>query len=64
MKLPALKIRLVPEGVCIRCAQHGYVDEKAQLCCGCLNISLLKYARRKLAGAAERQTPVPGRCCR
>lgn len=49
MKLPNLLVRLVPNATCIRCGQHGYVAEKAELCLGCLNISTLIYAKRKKA---------------
>ena len=47
MKLPKLLIKLVPNGNCVRCHQHGYVGEKCQLCLGCLNISILIYAKLK-----------------
>lgn len=47
MKLPILKLRLAPDGRCMRCGQGGYVEEKSRLCLGCLNISLLEYAKWK-----------------
>lgn len=47
MKLPNLLLRLFPDGICIRCGQHGYVLDKAHLCLGCLNIGTLLYIRKK-----------------
>jgi hypothetical protein len=47
MKLPIIKIKLAPDGQCIRCGQHGYVGDKNRLCLGCLNIALLEYAKWK-----------------
>lgn len=47
MKLPKLLIKLAPDSRCVRCAQTGYVAEKAELCLACLNVSLLIYAKRK-----------------
>lgn len=49
MKLPILKIRMVPDGRCIMCAQSGYVQEKARLCPSCLNYALLEYVKWKKA---------------
>lgn len=64
MKLPNLKLRLVPDERCIRCGQLGYVAEKAQLCGACLNISLLKYAkRRKQKQIPATRPPVTGPFC-
>lgn len=53
MKLPSLRLRLSPDGRCIRCGQGGYVEEKARLCLGCLNIGILEYERWKRAKLAE-----------
>ena len=47
MNLPIIKIKLAPDGQCIRCGQHGYVGDKNRLCLGCLNIALLEYAKWK-----------------
>ena len=55
MNLPKLLLKLA-EGRCVRCGQCGYVVEKCELCCACLNISLLLFARRKRA----REMPRPG----
>ena len=48
-RLPILMVRFIPECVCIRCGQHGYTDEKCSLCCGCFNISLLRFAKKRKA---------------
>jgi hypothetical protein len=47
MKLPKLKITMIPDSFCIRCGQHGYIGEKSCLCLGCLNIALLRYSRKR-----------------
>lgn len=62
MNLPNLKLRLIPEERCIRCGQLGYVAEKAQLCGACLNISLLKYAKRKRSQNATSKRPTGPVC--
>ncbi len=47
MSARKLKIVMVPDAHCVRCGQSGYVGEKSGLCLGCLNISLLRYARKE-----------------
>ena len=50
-KLPKLRIRLVPDLRCMRCGQgSGYVEEKSTLCLGCLNISLLRFVKKRFGG--------------
>jgi hypothetical protein len=49
LKLPILKLRLIPDGRCIACGQGGYVIEKAELCMGCMNRSFLQFERRRKA---------------
>jgi len=53
MTLPVLKLRMLPEGFCMRCGAHGYVDDKTCLCGGCLGISLAVYHKRKSMNLAE-----------
>ena len=43
--LPVLLMRLVPNARCIKCGQGGYVHDRARLCCACLNMAVLLYAR-------------------
>jgi hypothetical protein len=50
MKLPNLRIRLVPDHRCVRCGQLGYIEQKSTLCCACLNISLLRYLKMRREG--------------
>lgn len=47
MNLGTIKIRLVPGRRCVRCGAAGYTEEKSDLCCACLNISLLLFERWK-----------------
>ena len=59
MKLPTLKLRLLPDLRCTRCGQLGYAEEKTGLCGACWNISLLRYAKRKREDDTETRTARP-----
>ena len=45
---------MIPETHCVKCGQKGYCDDKTSLCCGCLNIGLLLYAKRRSLNLMER----------
>lgn len=49
MKLPRLRLFLIPDMRCVRCGQFGYVDDKVTMCCGCMNIAILRSAKKKRA---------------
>ena len=42
-----LILRMVPKGVCVRCARGGYVHKFTRLCCFCLGLALGFYEREK-----------------
>jgi len=70
MKLPVLRLRLLPDLRCTRCGQLGYCEEKTTLCGACWNVSLLRYAKRKKARPTleqireENRVSDAGHCCR
>jgi hypothetical protein len=47
VKLPKLKIVIVPDAICVRCSAKGYVLEKARLCLPCFNIAAKMYESEK-----------------
>lgn len=49
MRLPILKMRVLPDLRCMRCGQRGYVEEKSTLCLACFNISLLRFGKLRMA---------------
>jgi hypothetical protein len=61
MKLPTLRVRLAPDGRCIRCCQSGYVEEKCRLCLGCLNIGILEYSKWKKRKLEDELAATQGR---
>jgi hypothetical protein len=54
VSLPILKLRMIPEQRCTKCAAFGYVSDVSHLCCWCLAPGLALFHRRKSLNLAER----------